>query len=410
MARRRGIQAQIRPGEVPPQTVGASDRGPDLRSRLRTATVTAVALLPIRFFFGATFLVAGLDKLLTASFLRTGDPASIGAQLALFARTSPVGELVRLVLPIAPQIGFLIAVAEIAVGLGALTGLAFRFAAAGGAALSLLFWLTVSWSTRPFYYGPDLPYMMGWVVLAIAGHGDLLVPHRIIGALTNLASTPETARGVGAMGPGAGGQGGRDMRREPMPPSPARRAIVQAVVLGGLAVVLAAVATPFRGIFASSRGTGLTGDVPAASPGDTSVPGPSAASGGPAPSPGATSAPAGSPGTLSLAIGKVAAVQSAGYAAFQVPVDAPAPLPAGDPAVVLKLKDGSFVAFDLICTHQGCQIDRWDSATQVLVCPCHGAEFDAAANGAVVAGPARTRLPSLPLTIDSATGTIYLKA
>ena len=40
-----------------------------------------------------------------------------------------------------------------------------------GAALSILFWLTASWSIKPYYYGPDLPYAAGWVTLAIAGHG-----------------------------------------------------------------------------------------------------------------------------------------------------------------------------------------------------------------------------------------------
>jgi thiosulfate dehydrogenase [quinone] large subunit len=436
MARRRGVRTQLRPGgirraEVPPRFDRAPDRSPGLMSQLQTARVAAAALLPIRFFFGATFLIAGLDKLLSPSFLRTGDPASIGTQLELYARSSPVGGLVTAVLPIAPQIGFLIAVAEIAVGIGALTGLAFRLAAAGGAALSLLFWLTVSWSTRPFYYGPDLPYLMGWVVLAIAGHGNLLVPSAIM--VPTATSVRHPAQGVAGIGAGAGGWDGRDMRRWETPVSPARRAFIQAGMLGALAVILAAAATPFRGLFASTRGVGLTGDRLAPSPGATTVPGstpgpspagsspqaspgatnaPGASPGAtnaPGASPGATNAPIASPGTPGLAIGQVADVKSVGYAAFQVPVDAPAPLPAGDPAVVLKLKDGTFVAYDLICTHQGCQIDRWDSVNQLLVCPCHGAEFDAASNGAVVAGPARTRLPSLPLAIDSATGTIYLK-
>ena len=388
-----------------------SDRRPNLPSRLRTAHVAAAALLPIRLFFGATFLVAGLDKLLSPSFLRTGDPASIGAQLELFARSSPVGELIRLALPFAPQIGFLIAVAEIAVGLGALTGLAYRLAAAGGAALSLLFFLTVSWSTRPFYYGPDLPYMMGWVVLAMAGHGDLLVPHGVMARSASPGPTPDAVLGAGVMGAGTGGSGGTDRRPGQTLQSPARRAVLQAGILGALAVVLATAATPFRGLLGSSRGTGLTGDRPAPSPGDTPVPSgappPSTAGASLQPSPGSTNPPA-SPGAF--AIGKVADVQSAGFAAFQVPVDAPAPLPAGDPAVILKLKDGTLVAYDLICTHQGCQIDSWDAASQLLVCPCHGAEFDAASNGAVVAGPARTRLPSLPIVIDSATGEIYLKS
>ena len=201
MARRRGAQAQLRReglrrAEVSQRFGGQSDHGPGLRSQLLSTHVAAAALLPIRLFFGATFLVAGLDKILSPSFLRTGDPASIGAQLELFARSSPIGELVRFVLPMAPLVGFLIAVAEIAVGLGALTGLAFRLAAASGAALSLLFFLTVSWSTRPFYYGPDLPYLTGWVVLALAGHGNLLVPNRIGETVTGPAAAREDRKSV----------------------------------------------------------------------------------------------------------------------------------------------------------------------------------------------------------------------
>ena len=388
-------------------------RGPDWRSQLRTAQVGAAALLPIRFFFGATFLFAGLDKFFNPSFLGTEGAASIGSQLALFARSSPIGGLVTLVLPIAPLIGFLIAVGEIAVGLGALTGLAFRLAAAGGAALSLLFFLTVSWSTRPFYYGPDLPYLMGWVVLALAGHGNLLVPHRFIAPIGDSGAARDGLPGAAGVGAGAAGLVPSDVRSGQTPPSPARRAFMQAGILGALAIIVAAAASPFRGIFGSTSGTGLTADGSGGSPGDTIAPsgepGPTTAASGPLPTP-AGSGPAASPGVANLAVGKVADVQSAGFVAFQVPADAPAPLPAGDPAVVLKLKNGNLVAYDLICTHQGCTIDNWDAANQVLICPCHGAEFDAASNGAVVAGPARTRLPSLPIVIDSATGTIYLKA
>ena len=73
--------------------------------------------------------------------------------------------------PFPVAIGLLIAVAEIAIGLGALSGLLFRLSAVGGFALSILFWLTASWATKPYYYGPDLPYALGWLTLALAGTG-----------------------------------------------------------------------------------------------------------------------------------------------------------------------------------------------------------------------------------------------
>jgi thiosulfate dehydrogenase [quinone] large subunit len=131
-----------------------------------------LAMLPLRAFLGATFVYAGLDKILDPAFLQATGPGSIGAQLDGFVRVSPIGPLVQLFgQPFPVAIGLLIAVAEIAVGLGALSGLLFRLAAAGGLALSVLFWLTASWAIKPYYYGPDLPYALGWLTLALAGTG-----------------------------------------------------------------------------------------------------------------------------------------------------------------------------------------------------------------------------------------------
>jgi Rieske Fe-S protein len=75
--------------------------------------------------------------------------------------------------------------------------------------------------------------------------------------------------------------------------------------------------------------------------------------------------------------------------------------------VVIKLPDGTFVAFDTICTHAGCTVE-WDAADAVLLCPCHDAVFDAAHGGAVLAGPAPSPLASLPIVVDNASGMILL--
>jgi thiosulfate dehydrogenase [quinone] large subunit len=336
----------------------------------RTSLQT-LALVPVRFFFGATFLWAGLDKLIDPTFLDAAASTSLHAQLETFSRFSPLGGLIQAALPFASIIGLVIAIAEIGIGIGALTGLAFRVAAVGGMLLSLLFWLTASWATHPYYYGADLPYMFGWLALAIAGHAGYLVPARVMGT-----HQPRPPRGTAE-------------RTPETPQSPERRAFLQTATLAALATIVASFTIPFRGagLFANLGGIGGDGG-PGASP-------------TPLPTPGSI-VPAGA-----IAVATVAAVASAGSAVFTVPFDAPSPLPAGDPGVIVQLADGTFVAFDAVCTHAGCTVE-WDQADRVLFCPCHEAAFDPEHAAAVLQGPAPAPLTSLPLVIDPATGTILL--
>ncbi len=354
-----------------------------LREQLPQATVPAWALLPLRVFLGVTFLYAGLDKLFDTTFFDPASPGSIQAQLVEFARVSPIAFLVRPVEPFAVLVGGAIALAEIAVGIGTLTGIAFRLAAATGAALSILFWLTASWTTHPYFYGPDLPYALGWVTLALAGHGGLLVPAAI----------------------GRLGQSRTDGASDAVvEPSPGRRQVLQAAVLGALTLVVASIAFPL-GLAHPNPPDELTGD-----PGD--VAGGASPGDGPT-SPGTTGSPSGGPSPsfqpTGLTVSTIAAVDSRGAARIKVPIDAPAPLPAGDPGIIVKLPDGTYVAYDATCTHEGCRVG-WDAADAVLVCPCHGAEFDATNHGAVLGGPTDIPLAELPIVVDHRAGTISLKA
>lgn len=133
------------------------------------ATVARYALLPLRLFLGVTFIYAGIDKLTDSAFL-TGDGAgSLTEQLNAVRETAGAGWMVDLALENPEGFGYAIALGELAVGLGTLFGLWSRLAALGGAFISLTFWLTVSWSTEPYYYGNDLAYMMAWTPLVIAG-------------------------------------------------------------------------------------------------------------------------------------------------------------------------------------------------------------------------------------------------
>jgi thiosulfate dehydrogenase [quinone] large subunit len=399
--------------------------GPSLREQLEGASLAARALLPIRFFFGITFLYAGIDKILDPAFFDASAPSSIVAQMAAFARTSPLAPVIRISEPFAIPIGLLIALGEIAIGLGALTGLSFRLAAAGGAALSFLFFLTASWTTRPYYFGPDLPYAFGWLALAIAGDGGLLVP----GFIRELGSAMDDALpwGVRVAGP-ATASGFRPPRYLDTEPSASRRALVRAGALGAVSLAVAAVALPVRVLrggddsagtdgggegalsagLTSGVGGGGAGATPvAALPGSSLAPGSSPVPGGP------TSAPASSAGSgfkpSGLTVTTTAQVDQHGAVRIRVPTSAPSSLPAGDPALVVKLSGGGYACFDAICTHAGCRVG-WDARDGVMLCPCHGAAFDPNHHGAVLQGPARQPLLELPISIDSTSGAITLKA
>jgi thiosulfate dehydrogenase [quinone] large subunit len=184
-----------------------------------------------------------------------------------------------------------------------------------------------------------------------------------------------------------------------------RRTVLQAGVLGLLALVATSLAVPFRGAGAgageSSRDS--TDGPPGSDDGSAGLPSGSPAPGGPSST--AVSSPA---AVGNLAVARVAELDKTGARAFTVPFTAPAPLPAGDPAVIVKLADGSFVAFDAVCTHAGCTV-QWDRADRLLFCPCHGAAFDPAHGAAVLEGPTNQPLAAIPIVVDAASGVISLR-
>ena len=75
----------------------------------------------------------------------------------------------------------------------------------------------------------------------------------------------------------------------------------------------------------------------------------------------------------------------------------------------MKLQDGTYAAYDAVCTHEGCKVG-WDAQDGVMLCPCHGAAFDPNDHGAVLQGPTNTPLPELPIVVDQQAGTITLRA
>jgi len=69
----------------------------------------------------------------------------------------------------------------------------------------------------------------------------------------------------------------------------------------------------------------------------------------------------------------------------------------GNPAVLVHLENGDFVAYSAICTHQACTVAYKDGN---LACPCHGSVFDPANGASVIAGPAQRPLPEIPVKVE----------
>ncbi|GGP69446.1 DoxX family protein [Streptomyces griseoincarnatus] len=132
-------------------------------------TAARYALLPLRIFLGVTFVYAGLDKLTDSAFLKDSGAGSIGDMMRAVRDSSAIPALVDMALESPVGFGYAIAFGELAVGIGTLIGLLTRIAALGGALISLSLWLTVSWAAEPYYYGNDLPYLMAWTPLILAG-------------------------------------------------------------------------------------------------------------------------------------------------------------------------------------------------------------------------------------------------
>ena len=374
--RERSIRDRQRhPRDPSPRHDGWEDGEQDPR---RVLDRTLLALLPLRVFLGVTFVYAGIDKLVDPNFLQATGPGSIGAQLDAFVRVSPIGPLVHLFgQPFPVAIGLLIAVAEIAIGFGALSGLLFRLSAGGGFALSILFWLTASWATKPYYYGPDLPYALGWLTLALAGTA---------GRFTIEAWLPR----------------GFDGAAYEEPFSPERRLVLKAGLLGIAAVAMAGFAGTVGASVLGRQKSGVGNVTPTSDPNGIAVD-PSTSTqplvpgqGSPAPT-GAASTPGPARGPVVAQINQLASGRAV---TFDDPIS-------GDPGVLIKLRDGKIVAFDTVCTHAGCTVE-YDRRSGYLICPCHGAAFDPAQQAQVIAGPTDQPLATIPIHVDTASGRITL--
>ncbi|MDQ3865061.1 MAG: Rieske (2Fe-2S) protein [Actinomycetota bacterium] len=69
----------------------------------------------------------------------------------------------------------------------------------------------------------------------------------------------------------------------------------------------------------------------------------------------------------------------------------------GNPAILIHLKNGDFEAYSAVCTHQGCTVAYKGGK---LACPCHGSVFDPNKGAKVIAGPAPSPLPEIPVKVQ----------
>ena len=119
----------------------------------------------LRLMLGGTWLYGGLQKASDAQFLNKGSTGYIGAQLTSFSKNSPIGFILKHFIERATPVGWMIMLGEIAIGIAVLTGVALQAAIIGGASISLILWLSVTWRVYPYYLGSDTAYLVMWIAL-----------------------------------------------------------------------------------------------------------------------------------------------------------------------------------------------------------------------------------------------------
>ena len=328
--------------------------------RHSTTVTPGMALFPVRLFLGVTFVYAGYQKLSDPGFLTPGAPTYIGTQLHGFAAGTPGGFLLRwFALPYPRAAGIGVALAEIAIGLLTTVGLATRAAAAAGLGLNLVLFLTASWHTTPYFLGSDIVFCFAWLPFALAGAPDGTGVDALVSPVRR--ERVRTRRGARVYGAG-----------EAEPHTRAAHLRRGLAAAGAATLAIAGLATATRGSARPAPATALPGGSGRAAPRRRGrhAHAPSAKAGSGA------RLPAGA-----VRLGPASALGAGVAAVYRDPAD-------GSPDIVVRRRNGSLAAFSAVCTHAGCQVEYQSG---VLLCPCHGSEFDAS-TGAVLQGPAVTPL------------------
>jgi thiosulfate dehydrogenase [quinone] large subunit len=344
-----------------------------------SSTSAGWVLLPLRAFIGVTFTFAGLQKLANPGFFDAGNPISIQSQLKAASHSSPIHGLLGPLHHVALPLGVVLALGELAVGLGTLLGLRARIAAVGGMILSLSLFLTISFHASPYYTGSDIVFLFAWIPLLLAGSGGVLSVDALLAARSHPDPLPVADT--------AGTTDRTELNRtEPDRTELDRRAFaLKALALGAagaLGVLLAGLAAGVGrlvGHYSDADDTTATGSLSPGATIPTTKSGPS------------SSTP---PGTV---VGAAAAVSVGGAATFNDPKT-------GDPAVVVQPTAGTFAAFDAVCPHEGCTV-AYVAPDKLFICPCHGSRFNGE-TGALVKGPATRGLTPIAIA-EAPNGDLY---
>jgi len=326
------------------------------------------ALLPLRAFLGATFTFAALQKLANPGFFDANNPTSIQAQWKEAAHTSPIHALVGPLQHAAVPLGVLLALGELAVGIGTLLGLRARIAALGGMVISLSLFLTISFHSSPYYTGSDIVFVFAWLPLLVAGSGGVLSVDAFIASRLrpDPAARPALDRHE------------LDRRTFALKALALGTAGALGVLLAGLAAGVGRLVGHYSPVADTTTSNSLgtsqttTGSTKSSTPPKTRTP----------------------PGKN---LGPATAVSVGQSAIFNDPRT-------GDPAVVVQPSAGTFVAFDAVCPHEGCTV-AYVPPEKLFVCPCHGSRFNGE-TGALVNGPATRGLTRITIA-EGPDGDLY---
>jgi thiosulfate dehydrogenase [quinone] large subunit len=318
----------------------------------------------LRAFLGVTFVYAGFQKFLDPGFLHAGSPTYIGTQLQGFARATPAAPLMRLLEHVPWLAGIGVAVTEIAVGIAVLAGIGLITASAIGLLINVVLLLSATWHVHPYFLGSDSIYAVAWVALIVGSWG--VAKARPTPHVSRISQDPDAAM---------------------------RRAMLRGGLVAGIALAFGGIANALAGPpSAPSSGITVAGGSDPAPRHPKRTAEPPSATGSPSPS----RAPS-IPGRTIANLDALQVGQALGFSA-----------PGVGPAAVVRLANGSVVAYSRVCTHAGCLVG-YDSGSRLFVCPCHGAEFDPAHQADPTPGsPTSTPLQMIRVVVDKATGDVIL--